>query len=179
VEANYLRRFLEIWVLAAAVLACAAAVPAQDDLEYEIAPPPMKLVAKEDLTRLDAVAMPKDKTKLALRLMDERLAGAERLNTAARFEEMFTELGRFGGLLDYTLSYLGKQDQNDKRVLDSYKRFEIAIRAHMGRLEVVRRELPIKYEKFVRDLIKSLRTARQRALDPQFSDTVVPEEQKP
>jgi hypothetical protein len=152
---------------------------AQDDVEYEIAPPPLKFVAKDEQARLDAEPAAKDRTKLALTFMDHRIAEAEKLNRAASFDAMFTELGRFAGLLDYTLNYLGKLDHDDKKVLDSYKRLEIAIRGHMGRLEVIRRELPIKYEKYVRDLIKNLRKARTRALDPQFSDTVLPEENTP
>jgi hypothetical protein len=64
---------------------------------------------------------------------------------------------------------------NDKKNLDNYKRLEIGIRSFMGRLEVVRRELPIRYEKYVRDLIKYLRESRSRALEPQFSDTVLPQ----
>ena len=37
---------------------------------------------------------------------------------------MFTELGHFAGLLDYSLGYLAKQNADDKKTLDGYKRLE-------------------------------------------------------
>jgi hypothetical protein len=162
-------------LLAVSALLFPSAAGAQEDLQYEIAPPPLKFVAKEEQARIDAEPNLKDRIKVTVSLMDARMTEAEKLNAAEGFDAMFTELGHFAGLLDYTLGYLAKQNPDDKKTLDSYKRIEISLRGFIGRLEVVRRDLPIKYEKYVRDLEKYLRTARSRALDPQFSDTVLPE----
>jgi hypothetical protein len=148
----------------------------QDEvLQYEIAPPPLKFVAKEEQSKLDAEPDMKDRTKLAIGMMNARMEEAEKLNTAEQFDSMFTELGHFGGLLDYTLKYLGSQDADSKKTLNNYKRLEISIRGFLNRLEIIRRDLPIKYEKYVRDLSRYLRSARTKALDPQFGDTVLPE----
>jgi hypothetical protein len=164
-----------VCVLALSAFLFPSAVSAQEDLQYEIAPPPLKFVAKEEQSRIDAEPNMKDRIKLAVALMDARMTEAERRNTAEAFDSMFTELGHFAGLLDYTLGYLSKQNPDDMKTLDSYKKLEISLRGFIGRLEVVRRDLPIKYEKYVRDLEKYMRTARSRALDPQFSNTVLPE----
>jgi len=147
--------------------------PAQVD-EYELAPPPLKFVAKDDKERLESQADLKSRTKLALELMDARLAEGERLNSSGNFDGLFRELGRFRGLVDYTFGFLGKNDPNNKKVLDNYKRLEISLRSFMSRVEVIHRDLPFKYEEYVRGLMKYLRVARTKALDPQFSDTVLP-----
>ena len=76
---------------------------AQDD-QTEIAPPPLKLVAKSELTRLDAQSDAKARTKLALELMSERLTAAEKLNAAQDFTGVFRELGDFQGLMDNSLA---------------------------------------------------------------------------
>jgi hypothetical protein len=49
------------------------------------------------------------------------------------------------------------------------------LRSYTPRLELIRRDLPIKYEYYVRVLIKVLREARARAIDPLFDDTVLRE----
>ena len=147
--------------------------PAQDG-DYELAPPPLKFVAKDDKERLESQADLKSRTKLALELMDQRLAEGERLNSSGNFDGLFRELGRFRGLVDYTFGFLGKNDPNNKKVLDNYKRLEISLRSFMSRVEVIHRELPFKYEEYVRGLVKYLRVARTKALDPQFGDTVLP-----
>lgn len=145
---------------------------AQED--YELAPPPLKFVTKDEKDRLEGQADLKAKTKLALELMNERLVEGERLNSAGNFDGLFRELGRFRGLVDYTFGFLGKAGSADKKVLDNYKRLEISLRSFMSRVEVIHRELPVKYEEYVRGLMKYLRVARTKALDPQFSDTVLP-----
>ena len=180
VRPTYNFKFRKRWVTGVclvflAVLASPLILSAQDDVQYEIAPPPLKFVVKEERAKLDAEPDMKDRTKLAIVLMDSRMEAAEKLNTAEQFDAMFTELGHFGGLLDYTFGYLGHQDADSKKTLNNYKRLEISIRGFITRLEVIRRDLPIKYEKYVRDLTKYLRTARSRALEPQFGDTVLPE----
>jgi len=147
--------------------------PAQDD-DYELAPPPLKFVAKDDKERLESEVDLKSRTKLALELMDERLAEGERLNSTRNFDGLFRQLGQFRGLVDYTFGFLEKANESDKKVLDNYKRFEISLRSFLSRVEVIHRELPFRYEEYVRGLMKYLRDARTKALDPQFSDTVLP-----
>ena len=77
------------------------------------------------------------------------------------------------GLLDNTLMFLTKGDKTSGKVLDNLKRFEIGLRGFMPRLEVIHRELPFRYEEYVRKLIAYVRNARTKALDPLFSDTVI------
>ena len=148
------------------------AVFAQDD-PPETAAPPLRTVSKEERTQLAAITDLKARTKFALDLMNARLTQAEKLSSAGDLENMFRELGGFHGLLDNTLEFLEKQDQNNGKVLDNYKRFELGLRLFTPRIETIRRDLPTRYEEYVRKLGQYVRDARAKALDPMFGNTVV------
>ena len=149
------------------------AVSAQDD---DLAPPPLKIVTKEDRTKLDSEVDPKAKTKLAVEMLKLRIDAAEKLNAKEDFAGMFRELGHFRGLLDYTLVFLAQQDAKQNKSLDNYKRFELCLRAVAPRLETIRGDLPLRYEDYVRGLLIYIREARRKAIEPLFSDTVLPAE---
>jgi hypothetical protein len=148
----------------------ASAQPVSDD----IAPPPLKFVAKDELARLGAITDVKKRTQTALELMSTRLKQAETLMAQEQLDEMYKELGGFHGLMDNTLAFLDKSDQDSGKVLNNYKRFEIGLRQFRPRLELIRRDIPIRYEQYVRNLIIYLREARAKAVEPLFSDSVVP-----
>jgi hypothetical protein len=50
----------------------------------------------------------------------------------------------------------------------------MGLRQFRPRLELIRRDIPVKYEAYVRNLIIYLREARAKAVEPFFSDTIVP-----
>nr|MBP7474238.1 hypothetical protein [Pyrinomonadaceae bacterium] len=147
----------------------------QDD-NLEVAPPPVKLLSKDERSLLDAKAVDlKARTKLALELMDARLDAAEKWAGSRQFDTMFNELGGFHALMDDSLEFLNRRDSGSNgKVLDNFKRLEIGLRAFSPRIEVIRRELPIRYDDYVRRLMKFVRDARTKATEPLFSDTVVP-----
>lgn len=148
------------------------AVSAQDD-PPDTAPPPLKVISKDERQKLDAETDLKDRTKIALQLMNIRLGTAEKFSTEHNFDAMFRELGFFHGLVDDSVVYLEKRDTSSSKVLDTFKKLEIGLRSFIPRLETVRRELPLRYEDYVRKLMKFVREARARAIDPMFSDNVV------
>jgi hypothetical protein len=148
-------------------------VSAQENEQKDTAPPPLKILSKEETRQLSAEHDIKKRTKLALDLMEIRLKKAEDLNSQQRFSEMFDELGAFHALVDRSLEFLTRNDNGEGKVLNNFKRLEMSLRAFLPRLEIIRRDLPEKYEFYVRELGKSIRTARSRAIDPLFSETVV------
>lgn len=149
------------------------AVSAQDD-PPEIAPPPLKIISRDERMSLDAVRDIKARTKLILELMNTRVTAAEKLNAGKEFDAMFRELGGFHALMDNSLDFLQKQDTDERKVLDNFKRVEIGLRAFAGRIEAIRRDLPLRYDDYPRRLLKYIREARTRASEPLFDDTVVP-----
>ena len=155
---------------------CVAQNPIIDD---DIAPPPLKILSQYEKDRLAVETEVKRRTKLALELMDVRIKQAETVHAAYNYDQMFVELGAFHGLMDNTLGFLDKSDRDSKKVIHNYKRFEIGLRGFTPRLELMRRVLPTRYERYVRSLIKYLRTARAKAIEPLFDETVVPPNRKP
>jgi hypothetical protein len=157
------------------LLAASAVVAGQDVISDEIAPPPLRLISQDEKNKLSAETHVKRRTKRALELMDARLMQSEALSTAHDYDQMFVELGAFHGLMDDMLAFLDDKDKDSGKVLNNFKRFEIGLRRFTPRLEVLRRELPIRYEMYVRSLLKNLRAARAKAIEPLFDDTVVPD----
>ena len=156
------------------ILAATLVASAQNILEDDVAPPPLRSISPDEKNKLSAENDVKRRTKLGLELMEARLKQAETLDAAANHDQMFIELGGFHGLMDNMLEFLTKSDKDDGKVLNNFKRFEIGLRSFTPRLELIRRDLPIKYEQYVRSLIKNLRAARTKAIEPLFDDSVVP-----
>ena len=142
-------------------------------------PPPPRIFSKTERTALDRETDLKGRTKLALDLMETRLAKAEGAHDRNELDAMFTELGAFHGLVDDTLEFLTSKSRGNRKAPANLKRFEIGIRQFAPRLEVIRRDLPAKYEFYVRRLAIYLRDARSQAIEPLFGNTVVPNNQQP
>ena len=146
---------------------------AQEEQREITAPPPLKTISKEEKSQLGAQNGVKKYTKLSLELMDARLAKAENFNNQQNYGQMFDELGGFHALVDDTLDYLSKHDTDSGKVLNNFKRLEISLRKFAPRLELIRRDLPTKYELYVRKLIIYVRRARTKAVEPLFDNSVV------
>lgn len=167
-------RFVSISIaLAIFTILFSVTSPAQDD-PVEAAPPPIKFLSKEERAKLDTKQSNiKDRTKLSLELMDLRMDAAEKFAQADDYDSMFRELGGFHALMDDGLEFLARRDGDSGKVLDNFKRFEIGLRAFSPRIEVMRRELPLRYDYYVRKLMGYVREARAKAIDPLFGDSVV------
>lgn len=146
---------------------------AQQEQRHITAPPPLKTISKEEKAQLKSQPGVKKYTKLSLELMNTRLAKAENFNNQQQYTQMFDELGGFHALVDDTLNYLSSHDTDSGKVLNNFKRLEISLRQFAPRLELIRRDLPIKYELYVRKLIIYVRKARTRAVEPLFDNSVV------
>jgi hypothetical protein len=163
--------FLALAVLFALPMVASAQAVVDDDL----APPPLRLLSEDEKTRLSAEVEIKRRTKLGLELMDARLKRSEALGTSQDYDRMYVELGGFHALMDNMLDFLYKSEKDSNKVLNNFKRFEIGLRGFITRLELIRHTLPIRYEHYLRTLVKNIRAARARAIEPLFDDTVVPE----
>ena len=152
---------------------CVFAQPPVDEPK-DAEPPPLKLLSKSEKAQLDVATDVKDRTTLAITLMEARLKLAEDLNAKEAYADMFVEFGGFHALMDNTLNFLNRNDDGSRRVLNNFKKFEISLRGFVARIENIRRELPLKYEFYVRGLVKNVRDARTRAVEPLFDTTAVP-----
>jgi hypothetical protein len=149
---------------------------AQNEEPKDSEPPPLRMISKEEKTQLEAQNEIKARTNLALLLMETRLKKAEDFYNQQAYTEMFTELGGFHALIDNTLNFLNRNNNESRKVLNTFKKLEMSLRNYVSRLELIRREVPSRYEFYVRNLVKTVRDARTRAIEPLFSDSVVPVE---
>ena len=146
-----------------------------DTMPDNIAPPVFKAISKDEKTALAGVSDVKERTKLTIDLMEVRLKKAEEQKTNESYTALLDELGTFEALMDDALKFLDKNDNGRGKFMDTSKRFEMALRSFMPRLELIRREVPTRFEYHVRKLLKNVRDARAKAVEPFFSSTVVPD----
>lgn len=152
----------------------AATVSAQEPVADSLtAPPPLKILSKAEKKQLDETQDVKKRTILALTLMETRVKRAEELDAQNEFALMYEQLGGFHALIDYTLNFLYRNNAS-RNNLSNFKRFEMGLRTFPPRIEVIRRNLPIKYEAYLRSLNQFIRDTRSKAVEPFFSDSVIP-----
>jgi len=136
----------------------------------DAAPPPLKIISKAEKEQLAAAREVKERTKLSLVLMDARVKVAEQYLPQEQYEMVFRELGGFHALVIDALEYLAKSDTNRDKVLDNFKRFEIGLRTFTLRLELIHREMPPQREYYLRILMREIRDARAKAMEPLFGE---------
>ncbi|HYJ48017.1 MAG TPA: hypothetical protein VEV81_15510 [Pyrinomonadaceae bacterium] len=138
------------------------------------APPPMKFVPPSEQAQLSSVSDAKTHTRAAIMLAEEHLSLAEYLTNEQRFEAASAELGIYQGLIEDALSFLGQATKlkSDKK-RDTFKRLELALRAHCTRLEAIRRMTPSEYAVNVKAICEYARNMRDAALNSFYGDTVI------
>lgn len=164
-------RLVVLLLLSNCLLSAASAQ--DDDKPKDLVPPPLAVVSKGEKEQLEAQTDIKKRTELAVELMDARLIKATEFSSKNQYKESLDELGGFQALLRNAFNFLKRNDNGSKKVLNNFKRFEITLRGFIPRLEIIRREMPVKYGYHVRNLMKFVREARADAVEPLFDDTVV------
>ena len=139
----------------------------------DAAPPPMKMIPKDERNRLEAEKDLKKRTRLSLNLLETHLKKAEQLTEQDDYQNALGELGNFQAILENILNFLNAHDNGGGKVRNNFKRLEIGIRPTLPRLEIVRRGMPFSYGYYVQSIQKFVRDARSKALDPLFDDSVV------
>ena len=136
------------------------------------APPPLRLVPRDERSQLDAMRDAKTRTRLSMELAENRLARAEQMTTSQQYESASRELGIYQGLLEDALRFL-KEQKDQKKLRDIYKRFEITLRSHGARIETMRRTTPSEYSVHIKAAVDNTKTLRGEALNGFYGDTVI------
>jgi hypothetical protein len=138
------------------------------------APPPMKFVPRSERTQLQSVNDAKAHTRAAIELAEARLAHAEQLTATQQFDAASAELGIYQGLIEDALRFLHEAaNGKGNKMRDTYKRLELAIRAHCTRLEAIRRATPSEYAINVKAICEYARDARDAAINSFYGDDVI------
>ncbi|HEY0322396.1 MAG TPA: hypothetical protein VGC66_15675 [Pyrinomonadaceae bacterium] len=136
------------------------------------APPPLRLVPRGERSQLEAARDVKARMRLSVELAEARLTRAEQMTSSQQYESAARELGIYQGLLDDALRFL--KDQKEQRKLrDTYKRFEITLRSHAVRLETMRRTTPSEYAFNIKTITEYTKNLRGEALNGFYGDNVI------
>jgi hypothetical protein len=160
-------------------LCLASAAQAQDGpvvTSMPTAPPPMKFVSKEERSQLDAELDIKKRLQLNIKFAEEKLLRAEQLTDEQDFASVINELGNYQGLIDDALKFISSFQQSKDKTRDTYKKLEITLRAHIVKLETMRRATPADYADNLKQMIEIVRDSREQALNSFYDDTVIPDE---
>ena len=174
--AIFVARSLVILVFLA--LACAEAfaqpgqaAPPQDD----VAPPPMRHMPDGVRRQLAEEHDLKSRTRLSLDLADAALARSAENVAAERFEQATGELGVYEAIVADVISFVHSSGPVKNKQRDLFKRIEMTLRAHVPRLETIRRGLPARHAVYVKTTIDFVLEQRDSALNAFYDDTVIPD----
>jgi hypothetical protein len=139
------------------------------------APPPMRFIPESERTQLSEERDIKDRTRLSLKLADERLARALQMTESKQYERAATELGIYQALIEDAMKFLHESGRPSNKNRDHYKRIEMTLRAHGPRIETIRRMTPSEDAVNVKAAYEYIRNMRTEALNAFYGDTVVRE----
>lgn len=169
-------------VVQLALLCLAVYLPdvcAQDPAAQQLmAPPPLKIISREERARIDAADDSKARLRTTLEFANLHLAKAEVLTSEHNFENATAELGKYEALIDDALNYLSPMVRDKNKTRDLYKRLELALRAHGPRLTAIRRSTPLEYAVWIKALEEFAREGRTEALNSFYGQTVFREPRK-
>ena len=143
------------------------------------APPPFKMIVKEERAALDAsVNDPKKRLKLTIEFAGGHLTNAEQHTSRENYEAASTEVGMYQALIENALQFLSTFKRDSNKTRDLYKRLELALRADGPRLTALRRTTPLEFAVWIKKVEDFARDGRTEALNSFYGHTVVREPQK-
>ena len=144
------------------------------------APPPFKMIVKEERAALEATTDdPKKRLKMTIEFADGHLLNAEQHTTRENYEAASTEVGMYQALIENALQFLSTFKRDSNKTRDLYKRLELALRADGPRLTAMRRTTPLEFAVWIKKVEDFARDGRTEALNSFYGHTVVREPQKP
>ena len=170
-----------VLLLAFVCLPSAHAQNAQPSPTPLTAPPPLKLITKEDRLQLDQAKDPKQKLRTTIDLCGAHLTRAEQLTTDGNYDAASGEVGMYHALVESALEELAALKRDSNKTRDLYKRMELALRADGPRLTAMRRITPLEFAVWIKKVEDFARAGRTEALNSFYGHTVVrePQEDKP
>jgi len=173
-------------LLMSAMLACASAVYAQDALPQATpqptpltAPPPFKMIVKEERSQIEQTNDSQKRLKLTIEFAAAHLTRAEQHTSRENYEAASTEVGMYHALVENALQFLATFKRDSNKTRDLYKRLELALRADGPRLTAMRRTTPLEFAVWIKKVEDFAREGRTEALNSFYGHTVVREPQKP
>lgn len=136
----------------------------------------MRFVVRDDRSQLTAAKDAKSRLRLTLELAETRLGKVETLTAVKQFEQASEALGNYLGLIEDAKRFIGSLMQDKNSTRDLYRRLDIALRAHIPRLAVMRRDTPADYAIHIKAAEEFARNTRTEALESFYGHTVLRED---
>jgi hypothetical protein len=137
------------------------------------APPPMRFVSRVERDQLNAARDPKARVRTTIDLASDHLTSAEYFTSEKKFAHASEELGGYLGLIDNAVGYIGGLARDKGSTRDLYRHLDIALRAHIPRIAVMRRSTPLEYASNLRAIEEYARDTRADVLEAFYGHTVL------
>jgi hypothetical protein len=149
-------------------------VNAQDPRPLDqTAPPPAKVISREERTQLNQAKDEKTRIKLTIELAETHLANTENHTSQQQYEGAAAEAGRYWALIEDALAFMKTVDRKGNKRRDLYKRLELTLRAHGPRWATMRRSTPAEYAVWIKEIEEFARNGRTEALNSFYDNTVI------
>jgi hypothetical protein len=143
------------------------------------APPPLKVISKDERLQLDQAKDVKERLKLSIEFSGTHLTRAEQLTMQTEYEAASNEVGSYHALIEDALESLGALKQDSNKTRDLYKRLELQLRADGPRLTAMRRVTPLEFAVWIKKVEDFAREGRTEALNSFYGHTVVRDKNAP
>ena len=175
----YQKHQLNLLASVAVVLFFATAANGQETpvAQQPSAPPPVKLISKEDRARVDSAKDIKARLRTTIELAEGHLSDAEARTTQEDYDAASAALGKYRALIEDALNSLNLLSRDHNKTRDLYKRLVLALRAQGPRLTAIRRTTPLEYAVWVKELEEFARRGRTDALNSFYGNTVIKDPQ--
>lgn len=170
-----------LWTLLLIGFVCVPAAHAQDAQPSPTpltAPPPIRLITKEERAQIDQSGDSKGRVRQTIELAAARLTRAEQFTKQGNYEAAGNEVGSYQALIDDALEFMATMKRDSNKTRDLYKRIELALRSHGPRLTTMRRETPLEHAVWIKKVEEFAREGRTEALNSFYGHTVVREPKK-
>ena len=164
------------------LLVCVPAVYAQEPQPQPTpltAPPPFKMIVKEERAEMEQAKDSQKRLKLTIEFASAHLTRAEQHTGREDYEAASAEVGMYHALMESALQFLSTFKRDSNKTRDLYKRLELALRADGPRLTAMRRITPLEFAVWIKQVEDFARNGRTEALNSFYGHTVVREPQKP
>jgi hypothetical protein len=164
------------------VLFVAVCIPAwgiqEPRLQDHTAPPPLKIISRQERSQISASKDSKARVRLTIELAETHLANAETKTSQQDYDGAAASAGKYWALFEDALAFLKTIDRDSNKTRDLYKRVELALRAHGPRLSALRRTTPAEYAIWIKEIEDLARKGRTEALNSFYGQTVVRDNQQ-
>jgi hypothetical protein len=162
------------YVILLLAVTCVPALSGQDPrVQEQTAPPPLKIITRQERSQLNESKDPKARLKTTIELAETHLANAENHTSQREYDNAAAEAGMYWALVEDAFSYMKTIDRDNNRRRDLYKRLELALRAQGPRLSTMRRSTPVEYSVWIKEIEDFARKGRTEALNSFYGNTVI------